>query len=392
MPPEKKRARTPSPSNSSGSTPTTQRVVQATIGNRVQGRLQRSPETLAALAVKKSADEIWAPVVPFERKTKDADYDPDCMWRFATWNVAGLRGLLKKSPTAIEDLLKSQDLLALCLQETKLNVDDPNNATFGVVEGYTFVDHPCSVKKGYSGTRTYWKVDVCEESRRGYEPPRDGRLPPIEKDVGDPEGRVITSFFTTSMSAKAPGPDIALVNTYVPNSGMTLDRLPYRTETFDEDMRQYLKSIDTMCLANCDAASTKPNATPYAGFIWVGDLNVAERDFDRYYAGTFKTMQQVSGFTPEERASFRRTLVETKSKDMFREFYPWSGPAYTFFSARMNGRAKNMGWRLDYFVVSERLAPYVVDVYAMPQVMGSDHCPVQMWLRRPWRAVLPRAR
>lgn len=403
MPPKKKatasvgvkRARSPSPrpaekTSDSDSTatpsspPASPVVVRATIGNRTTGPLVRSPETLAALAIKRSKEDIWNAVVPFQRLTTDSDYDSKTMMKLITWNVAGLRGLLKKDEHAISTLLRAEGADVLCLQETKLNVGDAANETLGVVPGYTFVDHPCAAKRGYSGTRTYLRTASMVEtlgarSEAGFmstpqaaSAASDATLMP----EGDIEGRVLTTVFQlprskagqkTDAAAAAVPSHIALVNTYVANSGMTLDRLPYRTKVFDRRLQAYLQDLEA----------------EYGAFIWAGDLNVAERDFDRYYTGTFKTMQALSGFTPEERHSFRQTLRETKSVDAFRALYPQSGPSYTYWSARINGREKGMGWRLDYFVLSSALAHRAVDCFPMEHVMGSDHCPVQLWLRKP---------
>lgn len=370
------------------------------ISNGSLGKFVRSPEALESLRLKKSSEEIWEGVVPFARMTKDSDFDASKMYKLITWNVAGLRGVLKKDEATLKEFMAAEKPDILCLQETKLNVDDAAaNAALGVVEGYSFVDHPCAFKKGYSGTRTYMRtasmVDPLHaRCTRGFLLPSDtsaattaSAIPgatPVVEGVGDEEGRVLTTFLTPD--AAAPGPRLAVVNTYVANSGMDLNRLPHRVETFDPLMRDYLMKLDAWSAMSTDSVGggggKKTEAQPH-GFIWTGDLNVAERDFDRYYAGTYKTMQECSGFTPEERASFRKTLSATSSVDVFRRLYPDAGPAYTFWSMRINGRAKGLGWRLDYFIVSARLAPLVVDCFPMPEVVKSDHCPVQLWLRKP---------
>ncbi|ESL06465.1 apurinic/apyrimidinic endonuclease [Trypanosoma rangeli SC58] len=328
---------------------------------------------------KRTEQSIWSHVVPFKRRTVPQDFDGAQMLKFITWNVAGLRGLLRKDGQAIQRLLEEEQPDALCLQETKLNPEDPQNAKLGGAPGYRFVDHACRAKKGYSGTRTYIKDTAAAAWRtvsvKGFATlgaPRN-----VGQSDGDDEGRVITTYFGT----QGKGDDafaLALVNTYIPNSGMVLERLPYRCQTFDVKIRQHLCALGR----SCKAATPADGTAPLAGFIWTGDLNVAERDYDRYFAGTFKAMQKCSGFTPEERASFRQTLRVTNAVDTFRELYPRAAPVFTFWSARINGRARGLGWRLDYFVVSAALAHRVVDCFTMPHVMGSDHCPVQMWLRR----------
>ncbi|EPY30867.1 AP endonuclease 1 [Strigomonas culicis] len=373
------RRRTKSPPTPPGDAPA------KVIGNRVSGPVKRSPAALVALSEKKSKESIWDAVEPFKRQTSDSQFDAAQMLKFITWNVAGLRGMLKKDEKVIANFLKTESPDVLCLQETKLNVgDEAANDALGVVEGYTFADHPCRAKKGYSGTRTYIKTSsmlqlLHAHHTRGFHLPGQGGAAAAS---GDAEGRVLSTFFNLpGRKSEAALPALAIINTYVPNSGMTLDRLPYRTQEFDAEMRTYLADVARLCHAN-GAKASGAAAPPVGGFIWTGDLNVAERDFDRYYSGTFKTMQDCSGFTPEERWSFRETLKKTDAVDTFRHFYPNAGPAYTFWSARLNGRAKGLGWRLDYFVVSANLAPSVVDCFPMQHVMGSDHCPVQMWLRK----------
>ncbi|KAG5508776.1 hypothetical protein JKF63_05274 [Porcisia hertigi] len=381
------------------STRRTSSVPKITNGN--VGELIRTPEALAALNTKKSEAEIWSEVVPFVRKTTDSDFDPTCMYKYITWNVAGLRGLLKKNASVLKEFLEAERPDVLCLQETKLNVDEAGaNAALGVVDGYVFVDHPCAFKKGYSGTRTYMKeTTVVKELHarctRGFTLPSAPHAdaaagsPMVVEGSGDEEGRVLTTFLSSAASADSSSSSsssrIALVNTYVPNSSMGLSRLPYRVQDFDRKMREYLHKLDAWATADATVSSS-PAADVDSGshgFVWTGDLNVAERDYDRYYAGTFKTMQECSGFSPEERMSFRETVQETHSVDIFRQLYPNAGPVYSFWSQRINGRQRNLGWRLDYFVVSSRLAPCVVDCFPMPMVMGSDHCPFQMWMRHP---------
>lgn len=336
---------------------------------------------------------IWKDVVPFTRRTKDADFDPTTMMKFVTWNVAGLRGMLKKDEHAIADFLKKESPDALCLQETKLNpTDAKQNAALGVVDGYVFFDHACSAKKGYSGVRTYLRQSTMMDElhatvTKGFDlSPVAGKASSAPAAMpAEEEGRVLTTFFGAHPGATQP--TLALINTYIPNSGMTLDRLPYRTTVFDVQMRDYLRHVDAVC---CEGGKKSKQQSPTtsgggdatAGFIWTGDLNVAERDYDRYFSGTYRSMQECSGFTPEERASFRTTLKETQSVDSFRQLYANAGPVYTFWSARINGRAKGLGWRLDYFVVSERIASHVVDCFPMPSVTSSDHSPVQLWLKK----------
>lgn len=292
--------------------------------------------------------------VPFIRKTQDSDFDSKKMYKIISWNVAGLRALLKKSKE-LHELAEKEKPDFLCLQETKLSPDEEAyNAKLGVLENYTFYDSWSVAKKGYSGTRIYVRKDneaQVTEAMFGFN---------VDKpQMKDDEGRVVALVFGPP---KAP---LVLVNSYVPNAGMELDRLDYRVKHFDPLMRGFLSSL---------ALKKKCN------IIWTGDLNVAERDYDRFFSSNWKQMQKAPGFTPEERTSFRTTLREVNLFDAFRHVYPTAHKVYSFWSARFNQRPKNNGWRLDYFVLSTALASKLVDCFMLPQYTGSDHCPVALWL------------
>lgn len=412
--PQKKtssRRRSPSPPSSSTSTKLPQ------LGVAFKDYV-RSAEALASLATKKTEASIWDSVAPFTRRSSSSAFKQDEMLKIISWNVAGLRGVLRKDDKALEKLVLKEQPDVLCLQETKLNPADVEaNRTLGEVPGYVFVDHVSELKKGYSGTRVYLHKKRMESHlnavvTEGFTLPSPTPSPSKQKDAAsketrgsdkvlwpkDEEGRVQTVWLrgqlpicSSDSSAKksrsrSPSPSsssakelsIAIVNSYVVNSGMTLERLPYRVDVFDAAMRSYLSDAQLLCAK--EGSSAPSNAAP-RGIIWTGDLNVADRDYDRYYAGTYGKMQVCSGFTPEERLSFRQTLGHLGAVDAFRTLYPNAGPTYTFWSARIRGREKGLGWRLDYFVVSKELMPRVVDVFPMPEVESSDHCPIQMWLR-----------
>ncbi|CAG5118257.1 unnamed protein product, partial [Candidula unifasciata] len=192
-------------------------------------------------------------------------------------------------------------------------------------------------KEGYSGVGLYYRTSPLN----------------ITEGIGikkhDEEGRVITAEFDKFF----------LVNTYIPNSGRGLPRLDYRTKEWDVDFRNYLKSLD----------KKKP-------VVWCGDLNVAHHEIDlKNPKGNKKT----AGFTIEERESFTVTLSEGFI-DSFRYLYPHQEGAYTFWTHMMNARAKNTGWRLDYFVLSERLKDNLCDSIIRSHVLGSDHCPIVLQL------------
>lgn len=391
MPP-KKRSRSVSQDSATAAAPAAKaRATPAkVIAHKTVGRVQRTPEALEWMDIKRTKEEIWdeALVKPYVRLTTDAQFKPSEMMKVITWNVAGLRGLLRKDEKVIASLCAREKPDVLCLQETKLQANDKaniENVSLGVVPGYVHVDHPCAVKNGYSGTRTYVKKEHADAGARhlcGFLPSGkfvdacglDKQLVSAGEDDG--EGRVLTTFLNAPGAASADfHPTLSVVNTYVPNSGLPLDRLAYRTGTFDPRMRQHLLALDAYCTAQ--AKSGAP-----AGFIWAGDLNVADRDTDRYFSGNYKSMLTTCGYTPEERLSFRATLTAVKGVDSFIHINgAQTAPAYTFWSARINGREHGLGWRIDYAIVSARLASRVVDCFPMPEVMGSDHCPLQLWLR-----------
>ena len=287
--------------------------------------------------------------IPFVRRCADADFDPIKHIKFISWNVAGLRAQLSKCDD-LAKLVEAEAPDVLCLQETKLS-DWSGLETLGPLPGYTHADTISATKKGYSGCRTYVKRALDCVHSFGFNLKR-----PTEHDD---EGRVLTTNVF----------NLAVVNSYVPNVGQNLDRLGYRTGTFDPTMRSHLRALDS--------------AGANGRVVWTGDLNVAERDYDRYFATSFKAMQQCAGFTPEERASFRDTLARSGMVDAFRHLYPNSHKHFTFFSNRfVNNRALNNGWRLDYFVVSAALASKVVDCFTLPAYASSDHVPVVLWLAR----------
>ena len=297
----------------------------------------------------------FAGTTDFVRRTKDSDFDAAAMLRLVSWNVAGLRGFLNKGG----DLAKfcaDEKPDVLCLQETKLSdwADCPKT---GPIPGYSFVDSISTAKKGYSGTRTYIRDGLLSAPAGAV---HAFSFDLDKPDAHDDEGRIITTVLPELE-------ELTVVNSYVPNSGMNLERLDYRVENFDPMMRRHLAGL----------AARRP-------VIWTGDLNVAERDYDRFWGGNFKQMQKGPGFTPEERASFRKTLADVGLVDAFRALYPTAARlgTYTFFSARFNQRAKGNGWRLDYFAVSAALVPRVVDCFPLTKYTESDHLPLVMWLRR----------
>jgi exodeoxyribonuclease III len=244
--------------------------------------------------------------------------------KLISWNVNGLRAVLRKN---FLDFLAAEQPDILCLQETKCTPDDVE-----VLWPAHYVTHwNCAEKKGYSGTATF------------------SRERPLSVTTGighahhDGEGRVLTTEF----------PDFFVVNVYVPNSQRELTRLPYRQQ-WDRDFLAYLKKLERK----------KP-------VIFCGDLNVAHQEID---LANPKANLKNHGFTPEERAGFT-TFVEAGFVDSFREFERGGGH-YTWWSQMPGVRARNIGWRLDYFLLSRALRPRLVRAAILKDVLGSDHCPV----------------
>ena len=244
--------------------------------------------------------------------------------KFISWNVNGLRACVGKGFT---DFLLAQDADIFCVQETKLQEGQINLELPGYHQYWNYAE-----KKGYSGTAIFTK----------YEPVSVFYGIGIEEH--DHEGRVITLEY----------PDYYFITVYTPNSQNELARLDYRMH-WEEDFLAYLKKLE----------EKKP-------VIFCGDLNVAHKEIDLKNP---KTNRMNAGFTNEERAKFT-TLTEAGFIDTFRYFYPDLEGAYSWWSYRFNARAKNAGWRIDYFLVSEILKDKLEDAVIYKDIQGSDHCPV----------------
>ena len=244
--------------------------------------------------------------------------------KLVSWNVNGLRSVLKKNFLAYLDEEKPD---ILCLQETKATQDDVEQLW---PAGYTTYWNSAK-KKGYSGTVLFTKTrPIHVECGIGL-------------DEHDQEGRVISAEY----------PDFFLVNVYVPNSKRDLARLPYR-QRWDADFLGHLKKLE----------QRKP-------VIFCGDLNVAHTEID---LANPKTNVRNHGFTIEERSGFT-SLVSAGFVDTFREFEKGGGH-YSWWSPMSGARARNVGWRIDYFLISSSLRPKLKSAFSRCEVMGSDHCPV----------------
>ena len=243
--------------------------------------------------------------------------------KIISWNVAGLRACYKKG---LEEFFLSELPDMFCMQETKvLEKENPLH-----IEGYKEYLYPAE-KKGYSGTMIYSKIEPLS----------------IKYGIGieefDSEGRVITLEYD----------NFYLVNAYVPNSKRELERLNERMY-FEDEMRKYLKSLNK-------------------NVIYCGDLNVAHEEIDIKNA---KTNTRSAGFTIEERNKMTE-LLESGFIDTFRYLYP-DTIKYSWWSYMGGARAKNVGWRLDYFIVNNEYINKVKDSLILNEIMGSDHCPIKL--------------
>ena len=247
--------------------------------------------------------------------------------KFISWNVNGFRACLGKG---FEDFFYSADADFFCLQETKMQ---PGQADFHP-DGY-FEYWYSAEKKGYSGTAVFAKREPLS----------------VKYGIGipyhDTEGRAITLEYE----------DFYLLCVYTPNAQRELARLSYRME-WEDALRGYIKELD----------SVKP-------VVYCGDLNVAHEEIDLKNP---KTNHKSAGFSDEERGKFTE-LLSGGFTDTFRKLYP-DKVEYSWWSYMMKAREKNVGWRIDYFVVSDRLFSKVRDSYILSDVMGSDHCPVGLEL------------
>ena len=247
--------------------------------------------------------------------------------KFISWNVNGFRACLKKG---FADFFSAEDADIFCLQETKLQ---PEQADFAPVGYFRYFNS--AVKKGYSGTAVYTKREPLSVSFG------------LDGEHND-EGRVITCEYD----------DFYFVCCYVPNAQDGLRRIDYRME-FEDAMRTYLKKLD----------SVKP-------VIYTGDLNVAHEEIDIKNA---KANVGKAGFSDQERGKMTE-LLSSGFADSFRRLYPDLTGAYSWWSYRFHARENNAGWRIDYFIVSDRLMDRVRDSLIYSDVYGSDHCPVGLLL------------
>ncbi|MBX9115277.1 exodeoxyribonuclease III [Enterococcus casseliflavus] len=249
--------------------------------------------------------------------------------KFISWNVNGLRAIVKKN---FSEVFEALDADFFCLQETKLQEGQIELDLPGYHQYWNYAE-----KKGYSGTAIFAKEPALSV-RYG-----------LGIEEHDTEGRVITLEY----------PEFFLITCYTPNSQNELRHLDYRM-TWEDAFLAYLTELKQQ----------KP-------VILCGDLNVAHKNID---IKNWKTNQKSAGFTPEEREKFS-TLLAAGFTDTFRYFYPDAEGIYSWWSYRFNARKNNAGWRIDYFVVSDDLNERLLDAKIHTDIIGSDHCPVELDLK-----------
>ncbi|MBQ9632897.1 MAG: exodeoxyribonuclease III [Lachnospiraceae bacterium] len=251
------------------------------------------------------------------------------MTKLISWNTNGLRACVKKG---FMDFFNAADADIFCIQESKLQEGQIELELPGYEQYWNYAE-----KKGYSGTAVFTRITPLSV-RYG-----------IDIAEHDKEGRVITLEFE----------DYFLVCCYTPNSKQKLERLEYR-QKWEDDFRNYLCGLD----------EKKP-------VILCGDLNVAHKEIDLKNPGTNR---HNAGFTDEERGKMTE-LLAAGFTDTFRFFYPDREGIYSWWSYRFKAREKNAGWRIDYFIVSERLTDRLSDAAILTDIYGSDHCPVELLIK-----------
>ncbi len=246
--------------------------------------------------------------------------------KLVSWNVNGLRAVVGKN---FYEVFEELDADIFCLQETKLQEGQINMDLPGRFQYWNYAE-----KKGYSGTAVFTRKEPLSVTRG------------IGVDVHDREGRVLTLEY----------PDFFMVDVYVPNSQDGLKRLDYRM-SWEDDFRSYLAGLD----------EKKP-------VIVCGDMNVAHEEIDIKNPGSNRMNP---GFTDKERSKMTE-LLGSGFTDTFRFFYPEARDVYSWWSYRFSARERNTGWRIDYFLVSDRLRPSLCDAKILTGIYGSDHCPVEL--------------
>ena len=247
--------------------------------------------------------------------------------KLISWNVNGLRACITKG---FGDFFKEVDADIFCVQETKMQEDQAENINY---DGYYRYMNSAE-KKGYSGTAVFTKIKPINVTYG------------IGIEEHDNEGRIITAEYEK----------FYLVNCYTPNSKRELERLEYRM-IWEDEIKTYIEKLE----------ENKP-------VIYCGDLNVAHKEIDLKNPKTNRTS---AGFTDEERNKMT-ALLENGHTDTFRYKYPTDIEKYSWWSYMRNAREKNVGWRIDYFIVTNKIENKIIDAKIHSEIYGSDHCPVEL--------------
>jgi exodeoxyribonuclease-3 len=259
--------------------------------------------------------------------------------KIIAWNINGIRSLMKEK--YLYELIEQENPSIICFGETKIScpfIDTQEELKEKIKILKNRFWSPCKIRNGYSGTAIFSKkkpIDVIFGLKD-----KDG------KEIDD-EGRVITLEFEKFF----------LLHVYTPNSGADLERLNYRTKTWDPVFKDYIIKLQKK-----------------KQIIVCGDLNVAHKEIDLKNP---KTNLKTAGYTKEERDSFNKILEETKLVDTYRKLNP-EKEEYSFWSYRFNSRKKNVGWRIDYFLVNEKYLKNVKKSLILTEILGSDHAPIKL--------------
>uniref|UniRef100_A0AAV1VC76 DNA-(apurinic or apyrimidinic site) endonuclease n=1 Tax=Peronospora matthiolae TaxID=2874970 RepID=A0AAV1VC76_9STRA len=310
----------------------------------------KKPDRVRPLAAAPVSTELQQQIDAFPRfQDVSRRSDETVQLKIVAWNVNGLRAILKRDDSVhLRAYVAQEDPDIVCLSETKICRDELQKLE-DFLPQYEHQFWSCAVKKGYASTAVFCKtkplrvrdeIVVGSHASKGSDKSENGET--------DQEGRFLALEFDKFW----------LVHTYVPNAGGKLERLRYRTSQWDQAMLREMKEMEKI----------KP-------VIWCGDLNVAHHEIDIHNP---KGNRKSAGFTDEERQSFSE-ILDSGFVDTFRRLHP-EKVEYSYFGYRHNMRAKNKGWRLDYFVVSEALMPRVRSSFIRQSVVGSDHLPIGLEL------------
>jgi len=260
-----------------------------------------------------------------------------------SWNVNGLRALLKKAPDALDALARDTQADVLVLQETKLGANgEADVAKVDFLRDYgTRAYATSAARKGYSGVAVFVRDALKSDMR-------DVTQTTLDAGDFDIEGRTLTCELDSCY----------VVNAYVPNSGDGLKRLEPRIDIWERAIKAHIKKLE---------ATGKP-------VVYCGDMNVAHEEIDLW--GNHAQNAKSAGYTPQERAAMSELLRDCDLVDTFRAFKGPNAREFSYWSYRGGARAAGKGWRLDYILAPARLSPNIVDAYILPNVTGSDHAPV----------------